>query len=206
MFSGPWNSTHLNFNKFKKIIDRSEGSFIEVQLEGGEPLLHEDLYLFLEYLRFTKRCIKIIISTNGIELKDHLERLITFCKYSNNNHYKIKLVIKKSINYHLYNLNNNIFKECNDLYLATEFIPNFKIEFNVRLRKEDNWIIEKLKEFNILKQSKVFELQNYGRMNNSNYSKPFIVQNINKFSLFASDGKYFNHNLIKRSNYEKTLI
>ena len=40
---------------------------------------------------------------------------------------------------------------------------------------------------------------------NSNYSKPIIVQNIDNWCIFASDGTCFNQNLIERSEYEKTL-
>ena len=199
MFSEPSKNTFLSFDKYKEIIDNSE-CFFELQLEGGEPFLHEDFYLFVEYARFTGRCTKITISTNGILLPKHLQRLTDFCDFS-----KISIVIKRSINYYLYNLDNGIFKKCRDLYLATEFIPNFKIEFNVRLRKEDNWIVEKLKEFKIYEQSRVYELQNYGRMGNDLYSKPFIVRNIDEFFLYASDGECFNDDMIKRSEYEKTL-
>jgi MoaA/NifB/PqqE/SkfB family radical SAM enzyme len=199
MFSEPNKNTFLSFDKYKEIIDNSE-CFFELQLEGGEPFLHEDFYLFVEYARFTGRCTKITISTNGILLSKHLQRLTNFCDFS-----KIPIVIKRSINYYLYNLDNWIFKKCRDLYLATEFIPNFKIEFNVRLRKEDNWIVEKLKEFKIYEQSRVYELQNYGRMGNDLYSKPFIVRNIDEFFLYASDGKCFNDDMVKRSEYEKTL-
>jgi len=199
MFSNLNKSTFLSFIKYKEIIDLCD-DFFELQLEGGEPFLHEDFYLFLEYARFTNKCSKITISTNGILLPKHLQRLTDFCNFS-----KIPIVIKRSINYYLYNLDNGIFKKCRDLYLATEFIPNFKIEFNVRLRKEDDWLVEKLKEFKIYDQSKVYELQNYGRFRNDLYSKPFIVQNIDEFFLYASDGKCFNKNLIERSEYEKTL-
>jgi MoaA/NifB/PqqE/SkfB family radical SAM enzyme len=199
MFSEPNKNTFLSFDKYKEIIDNSE-CFFELQLEGGEPFLHEDFYLFVEYAIFTGRCTKITISTNGILLSKHLQRLTNFCDFS-----KIPIVIKRSINYYLYNLDNWIFKKCRDLYLATEFIPNFKIEFNVRLRKEDNWIVEKLKEFKIYEQSRVYELQNYGRMGNDLYSKPFIVRNIDEFFLYASDGKCFNDDMVKRSEYEKTL-
>ena len=130
MFSEPSKNTFLSFNKYKEIIDNSDCLF-ELQLEGGEPFLNTNFYLFLEYARSTKRCTKIIISTNGIILQRHLQRLTDFCEFSN-----IPIIIKRSINYYLYNLDNDIFKKCRDLYLATEFIPNFKIEFNVRLRKE----------------------------------------------------------------------
>lgn len=199
MYSAPEKMTFLSFNKYVEIINATQGSY-ELQLEGGEPLLHPDLYLFLEYAKSTKQCAKIIISTNGILLLNHLQRLIDFCNFSN-----IPVVIKRSINYHLYSLNSRIFHDSRDLYLATEFIPNFEIKFNVRLRKEDTWIVDKLKEFKIYDQSVVYELQNYGRNDNTEYMKPFIVRNINAFRLYATDGTCFNEDLIQRSEYEKTL-
>lgn len=199
MYSQPSKETFLHFNRFKEIIDTTPGLF-ELQLEGGEPFLNTDFYLFIEYARSTNRCIKIIISTNGIILNRHIQRLSDFHNFSN-----IPILIKVSINYYLYNLNNNIFKKCRDLYLSTEFIDGFDIRFNVRLRKEDNWIVDKLKDFKIFDQSNIYELQNYGRMKDDSYKKPFIVQNIDEWCLYASDGKSFGHDLIDRSEYEKTL-
>jgi MoaA/NifB/PqqE/SkfB family radical SAM enzyme len=199
MFSEPNKTTFLQFEKFKEIIDGSD-EFFELQLEGGEPFLHDDFYLFLEYARYSGRCKKITISTNGIILTKHLQRLTDFCDSSN-----IFMVIKRSINYYLYILDNDIFKKCRDLYLATEFIPNFKVEFNVRIRKDDDWLVDKLTEYKIIEQSIVYELQNYGRMDDNTYVKPFIVQNIEEFNLYASDGTCFGIDLISRSEYEKNL-
>lgn len=200
MFSSPDKNTFLSFYKFKEVIDSTIGLF-EIQLEGGEPLLHKDLYLFLEYIRFTNRCTKITISTNGILLQKNIQRLTDFGSSSN-----IPITIKRSINYYLYSLDNFIFKKCRDLYLATEFIPNFKIEFNVRILKDDSFIITQLKEHKIFEYSNVYKLQNYGRFEDSSYNKPFIVRNIEKFNLYASDGTCFYENMIARSEYEKTLL
>jgi len=199
MYSSPRKNTFLNFEIYKSIIDQND-KYFELQLEGGEPFLHPDFYLFLEYARFTKRCTKIIISTNGILLKNNLQRITDFCNFAN-----IPIVVKRSINYYLYNIDNNICKKSRDLYLATEFIPNFKILFNVRLRKNDEWLVEMLRENKIYDQSNIFELQNYGRMEEKGYKKPFIVRNIENFYLYASDGRCFNDDLLKRSEYEKTL-
>lgn len=199
MFSGPDKNTFLSFDTFKEIIDESN-DFFELQLEGGEPFLHPNFFLFLEYANYTGRCKKIIISTNGILLNKNIQRLTDFCDNSN-----IPILIKRSINYYLIDNDNNIFKKCRDFYLATEFIENFKVEFNVRLRKNDNWIIDKLKEFKIFEHSNVYELQNYGRMDDDKYLKPFIVRNIEHFYLYASDGKCFNEDLIGRSEYEQKL-
>lgn len=91
MYSGPDKGTFISFDTYKQILDNHVDLF-ELQIEGGEPFLHPDFYLFLEYARCTGRCAKIIISTNGILLKNNLQRLIDFCNFS-----KISIVIKRSI-------------------------------------------------------------------------------------------------------------
>jgi cyclic pyranopterin phosphate synthase len=206
MHSGTDKSTYLDFNRYKEILDKNK-DFFELQLEGGEPLLNPDFYLFMEYAKYTKKCNKIIISTNGILLKKHIQRITDFITFS-----KIPIHIKMSINYSLVSdyekMNKNIFKYARDMYLATEFIENLKLSFNVRLRHsdKDKWLIEKLKENKIYEISDIYELQKYGKLeNNKSYDKPFINQNIDDFYLYSSDGINFAQNLIKRSNHEKTL-
>jgi len=200
MYSGKDKNTFLDFNVYKQHID-SFNDLFELQLEGGEPLLNKDLYLFIHYALYTKRCKKIIISTNGILIDNVLDNLINICKDNN-----IEIVIKQSINYWLLNHNPNLLKKCRDLYLATEFIDNFKVIFNVRVRKNDNFIIEELEKSKIKDYCNIFELQSYGKFSNkTEYSKPFICQNIDDWFIYASDGKCFNKDLIARSEYEKTL-
>lgn len=200
MNSGPSKNTFLDFNKFKQIIDNCEGEF-EMQLEGGEPLLHPNLFLFLEYAYFTKKCSKIIISTNGTILNKHIDRLIDFVHFN-----KIPMLIKHSINFHLAKLNPNIYKECRDLYLATEFINDFDIRFNVRIKNNNDEIIEKLKEFKIYNQSTIYPFQSYGRYSgNEEYSKPFIVQNIEQWFIYSCDGICFGQDLVARSVHEGCL-
>jgi MoaA/NifB/PqqE/SkfB family radical SAM enzyme len=200
MFSSSKKNTFMSFETFKNIIDNYSDDF-ELQLEGGEPLLHPDLYLFLEYARNSGRCKKVIITTNGILLYDHLDKLVNFHKY-----YQIPVLIKMSINYLLYKMDKDIFKKGRDLFLATEFIDGFYIKFNVRLRHSDDYIVDMLKENKIYEQSNVYYLQRYGKYENeSDYDLPVIVQNIDDWFIFACDGKCFNKNLIERSNYERTL-
>jgi len=199
MYSSPSKNTFLSFDKYQEIIDGIDGSY-ELQLEGGEPFLNNNLYLFMEYARSTDQCNKIIISTNGVLLKKHLQRLTDFVKFTN-----IPILIKRSINDYLYNVDNNIFKESRDLYLATEFIENFDIRFNVRLKHDDNTTIDLLKKYKIHKHSDIYYLQNYGRLDDSTYEKPFINQNIENFYLYSTDGIDFKHDLIGRSEHEKQL-
>lgn len=202
MNSGTNKNTFMNFNVFKSIIDSSNNDIIEVQIEGGEPLLHNNLYLFLEYLNSINRCVKITINTNGILLLKHIERLIIFNKYSN-----LFLTIKRSINYYLYEiLGESLFTECRDLYLSTEFIDKFKLIFNVRIKKEDSLILNKIKEYKLLDQCNIFELQRYGKFKNEvEYNEPYINQNIDDWNIYSCDGKLFNKDLIGRSLYEGDL-
>lgn len=200
MWAGTEKKTFLPFSIFKKIIDSHNENF-ELQLEGGEPLLNDLLYLYMWYAYSTGRCKKIIISTNGVLLNKHISRLVEFSNNTN-----IKFLVKISINYYLYEKNENIIKEGKDFYLSTEFINNFNIRFNVRLRKNDGWLIEELKNNKIYDLSDIYYLQSYGKFfENKDYDKPIISQNIGNWFIYASDGKGFKKNLINRSNYEKKL-
>ena len=200
MWSDSSKHTFMNFDTFKQIIDSKEKHF-ELQLEGGEPLLHEDIYLFMEYARSTKRCDKIIILTNGILLDKHLKRLVNFYK-----EYQIPIDIKISINYWLYNMDNKILEKALDYYSSIEFVDNVNIILNVRLRHEDEWLRDLIKDYHLENISNIFYLQSYGKLeNNKEYDKPVIVQNIDDWFIYACDGKCFNKDLIARSNYERML-
>ena len=72
MYSGKEKNTFMGFENFKEIIDRHSDDF-ELQLEGGEPLLHPFMFLLLWYAYSTGRCKKIIILTNGKLVEDYLE-------------------------------------------------------------------------------------------------------------------------------------
>ena len=192
----------MSFDTFKHIVDETEENF-ELQLEGGEPLLHKNLFLFLEYAVSTNRCTKIILLTNGILLEEHINRLIDFSSWN-----QILLEIKVSINYFLIEKNENHIKKMADLAFATKYIPSIDMIFNVRKRNEKDEDIEtELKHYGILEQSNVFYLQSYGKLKDSEeYEKPIIVQNIEDWSLYASDGKCFGQDLIARSEHEHIEI
>lgn len=200
MWSDSSKKTFMGFDTFKDIIDSDKEDF-ELQLEGGEPLLHKDLYLFMEYARSTNRCKKIIILTNGILLNVHLNRLVDF-----NKNYKIPILIKMSVNYWLYNMDNLLLDKALDYHLSTEFIDGVDIKLNVRLRHEDEWLRELISKYKLENISNIFYLQSYGKYEDeTEYEKPVIVQNIDDWFIYACDGKCFDKDLIARSNYEKDL-
>ncbi len=200
MYSGTNKNNFITFDKFKEIIDSCETVF-ELQLEGGEPLLHKDIFLFLEYAISTNKCKKVIILTNGYLIEKYLKRFIDISKWNN-----IIFEFKVSINYHLLNENKDHLKNLSSLVFATQYIDNINFLFNVRKRKDvDENIEELLKKYKLFEKSNIFYLQSYGKLTGSEYEKPIIVQNIDNWKIYASDGTCFGQDLIKRSEYEKDL-
>ena len=201
MYSGMENNLDMGFETFKEIIDGGSQTF-ELQLEGGEPLLHPFLYLFLEYAASKENCKKIIILTNGILLDNDLKRIADFSVY-----HKIEVELKISINYWLIKVHKDHINQIKRYIFDIAFIPTMKITCNVRLRKEDTKIGSEIKEDKILAPcSNIFYLQSYGRlMDNDDYEKPGIVQNIEEWAVYAVDGTNFGMDLVGRSEHEHKI-
>jgi len=201
MYSGTDKNTTMSFSMFKGIVDSCEDEF-ELQLEGGEPLLNRNLYLFMEYAVSTGRCMKVIILSNGILIRQHINRI-----YSIANWYPILIELKISINYWLLKQVDGFLEEMNELLFFTKDTDYINVVFNVRKRKDvDEGMDELLKNYGLYDRSNIFYLQSYGKLKDSNYDKPIIVQNIGNWRIYASDGTCFNQDLIARSEYEKDLI
>lgn len=203
MYSGEDKQRFITFEQFRNIIDKCKTNF-ELQLEGGEPLLHKDLFLFIEYAIHTERCTKLIILTNGYLLDKYIKRFIEIANW-----YNIKTEFKISVNYWLLNETkkqgiDQLYK-LNNLIFATEYIENIGIVLNVRKRLQgDDWIDAELEKYGLKDKSNIFYLQSYGKLKDSEqYDKPVIVQNIQNWFIYASDGTCFGQDLILRSEYEK---
>ena len=200
MYSGTNKCNMMSFKTFKKIIDKTNGSF-ELQLEGGEPLINKNIFLFIEYAISTDRCTKVIVLTNGILLNDYVDRFISIAQWN-----KIPFEIKISVNYYLLRNDENHLKYLSNLYFAIKYIPYFNMILNVRKRRDiDEWIDEEIKNMGLSRISHSFYLQSYGKMSDTKYDKPTISQNIESWFIYASDGKCFNQDLIARSEHEKDL-
>lgn len=201
MYSGTNKHHFMSFNIFKNIIDSTEGKF-ELQLEGGEPLLHKELYLFIEYAISTNRCDKIIILTNSLLLDKHIDRILQIGKWYQN----IDFEIKASVNYYtLKNINDQI-EMLERIQFAIQYIPFIHFKLNIRKRKGVDEDIDKLiSDHHLSEISNSYYLQSYGKLLGSNYEKPIIVQNIENWKLYASDGTCYDQDLILRSEHENTL-
>lgn len=199
MYSGTDKGRFMSFDTYKGIIDSTDGR-IEVQLEGGEPLLHDDLFLFIEYAVSTHKCNKIIILTNGLLLEKYLKRMIDISTWNN-----VKIEFKVSVNYWIMKENKDHLALLNKLIFATHYIDTIDFKLNVRKRKHgDEELEELLRSYGLLEYSNIFYLQSYGKLTDAaEYDKPVIVQNIQNWKVYASDGKCFEQNLIARSEHEK---
>lgn len=200
MYSSSENDMFMDFNTFKKIIDGCEGKF-ELQLEGGEPTIHPNLYLFIEYAINTGRCTKVNLLTNGLLLDKHLKRLVAIHLW-----YDIPFEIKVSVNYWLIQQNKDHIRKISDYVFSTEYIHDFDIVLNTRKREGDEWIDEEINKFPNLKEiNHSFYLQSYGRLTGSKYKQPVIVQNIANWEIYSVDGLCFGQDLVSRSEHEHNI-
>ena len=199
MYSGTDKSRFMEFDTYRNILDSCEGEF-EVQLEGGEPLIHSELYRFAEYAASTGRCRKIIILTNGLELEKHMDRLAGISKRSG-----IPLELKISVNYWLMQADKNHLGKLKELIRKAGMTDTVSIKLNVRKRASGDEDIDKeLEKYGLLSCSNIYYLQSYGKLKGSpEYEGPVIVQNISNWGLYASDGTFFGQDLVARSEYEK---
>lgn len=201
MYSGTDKSTFITFEAFKNIIDDNHGDF-ELQLEGGEPLLHPDIFLFISYAIHTTRCKKVIILSNGLILDEYMKQFVNMANW-----YKIDFELKLSVNYWLLSQKKDLLETLSNLVFATEYMEHMNILLNVRKRRNiDEWIDDELKRLKLDTHANSFYLQSYGKLSESTeYGKPVIVQNIDTWKIYASDGTCFENDLIARSEYERTL-
>lgn len=187
-------------NKFDNIDDE-----FEVQLEGGEPMIHPEYDKILSYFNSHPKCIKIILTTNGTLLPYKEEELIEYFK-------KITkpFLLKPSVNHYLAKRDVHIWERCVNIKKVFQTMPNMTLLLNVRRRKgvmfDEEWLVEMLKMKNLEDCSNVFFLQRYGfAKNEMSYELPFIVKNPVEFYLYSPDGKNFDQDLIARSNHMEEL-
>lgn len=103
-FSKPDNNTFLNFNQFQSIINYHNDlkEPYEVELEGGEPLLHPQFTDIINFLTQQKLLQTLIVISNGVLIDKYIEFLYTASQ-------KKKIVMKFSVNYYLLNRDPNLF-------------------------------------------------------------------------------------------------
>jgi MoaA/NifB/PqqE/SkfB family radical SAM enzyme len=205
MYSKPGLQSYLSMTWIEKKFDDMTEEF-QVQLEGGEPMVHPNYYNILYYFNAHPKCTKIIVTTNGTRLPH------TFLGLAEEFDPITKpILIKPSINEYLRRLDSYIWTRCEALKLLSESKNNFELLINVRLRKgvdnDDEGILKFLHRFRLTECSNIFFFQRYGLASDmEQYEPPFIIENPMDFYLYSPDGIDFGQDLIARSNHMKKLM
>ena len=195
----------MDFNTFKKILDENSDNKTIVQLEGGEPLLHPLLFLFLEYCSILECVEKIVIDTNGEILKDKIDKIIEIAE-RNRKH----ITIKPSINSYILKVRKNAISEYDNISSACEFLEYVDMDFNIRYMDEsdNDYISCKLSPIINKKYFKYnrYSFNKYGRAENNEELPDLNITNIyDNWKVYSCDGQCFGADLVKRSIHEKKL-
>lgn len=208
MFSSPKNKTDMGLSTFYAILQdiqrkHTEDPAItfEVQIEGGEPLLHPDLYLFLEMLtsQMMKPIVdKIIIDTNGALLMDAIDKIVEIAERK-----QTDILLKASINGYILKKRPDAIEVYKNIDSSLEFVPHVDLRFNVRYYDdiERDVLIEKIGR--LKDKSSIFSFNAYGRLDDHpTLPKPIIKKETKDWWCYACDGRNFGEDLEARSKAE----
>lgn len=201
MYSSPFKERFMDFNTFKSIVDIANG-ITEVQLEGGEPLTHPLLYLFLEYCASLEYIQKITIDTNGDCLHNFINKIIEIASRT-----KKHITIKPSINTYLISKRKNMIDTYEDIASSCEFLDYVDFNFNIRYTNDydkekllthlENFVNKKYINYTL------FQMNSYGRATKMKELPDITINPIYEvWSIWSSDGKCFDKDLVKRSEHE----
>lgn len=206
MFSRPGLKTQMSLEWIQEKFTNHSGAF-EIQLEGGEPMIHPDFDKILQFFNGHPNCSQIIITTNATRLATTPEGIAKWLKQTQK-----PFLIKPSINSHLLAHDAQLLDKCQLLLRAASQTSNITVRFNVRRLKDQTtndeaWILDKLNEYGLTADSNIWYFQRYGfGANSPEYDPPFIVANPLDFHLLAPDGQDFGQDLIARSQHMLKLF
>jgi hypothetical protein len=203
------------FIKIEQILPHlpSSGHY-QVQLEGGEPFLHPDLFKFVQHFTADPRCTRIIVSTNGslfpfVIEQGSLDRDATrvslqvfFSRFPS------KVTFKVSLNYHLLAEDPLLFEKARTLLDYSQG-TGVDIIFNLRKRNDptcdfDAHLEHLVDQHGLRGFTNSFYLQRYGRnFNDANAEPPFIVGT--NWCAINPDGSSWGIDLAARSEGMRRL-
>ncbi|MHA1683637.1 MAG: radical SAM protein [Promethearchaeota archaeon] len=206
MYSSKTGKTFITLEKISKHIP-PRGTY-QVQLEGGEPLIHPEFFAFLEFFAAQPRCTRILVATNGslfpfeekggiLNIPGSRKRLIRFLEKV-----PARTTFKVSLNHALLSEDPLLFEKARFL-LDIAKVMEVPIIFNLRKRvarecEFDNHLEEAVRKWHLDDHTNSFFLQRYGRYSmNSLAEVPHLVGT--NFTLINPDGTSFGTDLITRS-------
>ncbi len=175
-----------------------EGPF-ELQLEGGEPTVHPELWDLVAAARAEARCVKLVVVTNGLRLPRDRERLARWLERLGS-----LAVIKLSINHYLLERDPGLLALA---ALLRELMQDALI-LNVRLRRDvaddDAAVTKAVTQAGLHDLCNVFYLQRYGYASEEQgWELPFVVGT--DFTLVNPDGALQGIDLVARSEAMRVL-
>lgn len=163
-FAGPQRQTYLSPAQFDALLPH-DGPF-QVQLEGGEPTLHPQLWQIVERARAHPRCERLVLCTNGVALPRQAERLRPWLERLG-----APLTVKLSVNHHLLEHDRGLLALAQLLgellrsLQAADHQPR-ELIVNVRLRHgspdNDSWVLRAVEQAELGIYANCFYLQRYG--------------------------------------------
>ena len=214
MYSSTSINRNMNFDTFVRILKEEEKktkeiedcSFI-IQFEGGEPTIHPNFILFLEYVANLDFVNEIIIDTNGKHLNEIIDKVVEIAERN-----RKLITIKPSINKYLLDRDKNLLKKYDSIASACEFIEFVNFSFNVRYM-DDNEYDELMKLYGLDRliskkyfKFTAFQFNAYGRMEGNQKLPKIKINNIyDNWNIYSTDGTCFKTDLVRRSEHERWL-
>ena len=119
---------------------------------------------------------------------------------------EVAFCLKVSVNYWILKEISGHMDTVAAAVFAVRHVKGVDVLLNVRERVNDDYR-GMIDSYGLLDVSSIYKLQSYGRLSKAGrlYGKPVIVQNIDEWAVYGSDGTPFGHDLIGRSEHERTL-
>lgn len=195
--ANPKNVGFIKFSDFQNILCSHRTIPLEVVLEGGEPFLHPNLFLFLEFAKTLPNFKKAIISTNGTYIQEYYNTLLDII-----NRLHICVQLNVAITSHLVKCHQGHMDLCKSLISEKRFITTFDVTYTSEEEKKE--LIELIKSYEIPLELCSFSIvRAYGALKDTEYPK--LEEGNKEWCCYASDGTYFGYDLAKRADYELSL-
>lgn len=190
----------INFSMLQRILCENKDIFFSLYIDGGEPFLHKELFLFLEYADCFHRCEKIFIKTTGILVNDYCESIKD-----------IALRWKKPIELHVQVTSESIkefpdhISRCKELIHSFESDTDIKVSLKVLFVNEEdkNSLLNMIVEAGIPENNyELLCVTSYGKLEEACYPLP---EEDGKTVYYTLNGEHFL-SISDRAKYEHDLF
>lgn len=210
MWSGPNNNIFMDQDTYKNIITgyNIDNEQFEIQLTGGEPLIHPNFLGYVEFACNQSLISKIIIITNGVVTDNYIEQL-----YKLSQQYSKQIVLKISINYYIVETNPNHLKQIQNW---SKIYPNSDYWLwclSIRCREpkklEQSWLneLEQNNYFGLYYNIYPINFEQRAKKNKvqgASISSPYKLKMAQPY-IYACDGTYFGNNFKMLKQHEEQL-